>query len=302
MKNKKILITMLSILFFAWFIGMLLPMIPSSSAALNQTVLTKVNVSNTEPRVFNVTITPGTVTLSPGGTTNVTCNGTVWDFNGVPTDMVSVNATLYYEPVGVNGPTRNNTRYFTSCTNVTYLSATMSVYSCEFNVWYFARNGTWYCNLTAIDRGNINNSNISSTVISPLIALNVSDVIDYGIVPVLNTSDDREANITNFGNIPINISVRGWGGQNESLYANLSMICEYGNISVEYERFNTTPNTPWANMWNLTGTNQMVSGLIVNNVNDTYKPINKTYWKIQIPSGVGGLCNGTILFTASNTA
>jgi hypothetical protein len=32
---------------------------------------------------------------------------------------------------------------------------------------------------------------------------------------------------------------------------------------------------------------------------DTVESIGYTYWKIQIPAGAGGVCNGKILFTAS---
>ncbi len=297
-KQEKGLAIILSILFSIWFFAILIADVPVTNAAFNQTVLTKVNVSNTEPRIYNVTIDP-TTTLNPGTMTLVICNATIWDYNGAG-DVNSTNATFFFTPSGINGPIKNDTKYTTGCENVTALSSTAALWSCNISVWYFAVNGTWTCNMTAIDKGKLNATGENTTIILPLVAINVSDVIDYGIIPALNTSDDREANISNFGNVPLNISVRGWGGQNESLYANLSMICEYGNISIDYERFNTTPNTPWSNMRNLTDSDQLLPGLRVNSRNDTDLKINKTYWKLKVPSGVGGLCNGTILFIASN--
>ncbi len=301
MKEKRAFYSILALLFLAWFVGMLLPTVPLGMATPNQTVLTKVNVSNTEPRIINVTVVPTTITLNPGTTTNVYCNATVWDYNGVPGSIKNVTAILYLNSTSIGAATKNDTKYFSVCTNVSTISTTMARYFCNFSVWYFARNGTWTCNVTAIDNGDLNGTGANITVIQPLIAINVSDVIDYGQVPVLNTSDEREANLTNFGNVPINISVRGWGGQNESLYPNVSMICEFGgNISLDMQRYNITTGQTWDNMINLTGQDRLISGLFVNPRNDTFIPLNKTYWRIKIPSGVGGLCNGTLLFTASN--
>jgi len=300
MKEQKTIFAILGLLFIIWFLGMLLPIIPLTNAAQNQTVQTRVNVSYTEPHIYNVTINPSPIALNPGTTTNVTCNGTVTSYNGVPVAIANVTAYLFFNGTSPTGPVKNATSYFTYCYNVTPISSSAAIYSCDFNVWYYARNGTWICNMTPYNYIGLNTSNDTSVVIQPLIAINVTDMIDYGIVPVLNISGERTANITNFGNVPINISVRGWGGDNESLYQNLSMVCEFGNISVDMERYNLTSGLTWANMINLTDTNNMLSGLVVPYRNDTFTPINRTYWRIKVPTGVGGICNGTVLFTASN--
>jgi hypothetical protein len=300
MKEKGVFFASLTALFILWIIGIMLPSIPGINAAINQTVLTKLNVTNTEPHVYNVTITPNSLTLTAGTTTNLTCNGTVTDYNGVPTTISNVTAIFYLNSTSPTDPTKNDTKYVVNCTNVTTFSSSSALYTCDLNIWFFARNGTWSCNITAIDQGHIGGSDRNESTIQPLVALNVSDVIDYGNVPVGNISDERDANITNFGNIPINISVRGWGGQNESLYPNLSMICDLGNISVDLERYNITTGQAWSNMINLTDTNALIRGLVVNMRNDSFNPINKTYWRISVPFGIGGQCNGTVLFTASS--
>jgi len=300
-KKDNATLVILSLLFSIWFLGILLANIPTTYAAINQTVLSKVNVSNTDPRVYNVTITPNQIALNAGENTNVICNATVWDYNGVPGNIANVTATFYFNSSGPNGNLANDTRYRVNCTNATSLSSVASLYTCNLSIRYFADNGTWACNVTAFDNGGLNGTGVNnSATILPLIALNVSDVIDYGIVNSLNTSLDAESNVTNFGNTPLNISVRGWGGDNETLYANLSMVCEFGNISIDMERYNITNGSAWAGMTNLTGTDSVIPGFVVNPRNDTNPMINKTYWKLKIPTGVGGLCNGTILFVASN--
>jgi hypothetical protein len=301
MREKELFLFILPLLVFALLLCLLIPETRFASAAINQTVLTKVNVTNTNPYIYNVTVTPGTVTLTPGATTQVICNATVVDYNGAPGGILEVNATFHLNSVDLAGPAKNDTKYIVNCANVTTFSSTSALYSCNISVWYFARNGTWNCSVTVRDTGSLNATDVNSTTaIQPLVAFNVSDVLDYGNIPGLNISDDREANMSNFGNVPLNISVRGWGGQNESLYPNLSMICELGNISIDDERYNITSGQNWNNMVNLTNSNKLISGLIVYSRNDTDLKINKTYWKIRIPTGVSGLCNGTLLFTASN--
>ena len=43
--------------------------------------------------------------------------------------------------------------------------------------------------------------------------------------------------MSNVGNTDLNISVRGFGGTNESIGQNLSMMCEFGNISIGAQRY-----------------------------------------------------------------
>ena len=35
-------------------------------------------------------------------------------------------------------------------------------------------------------------------------------------------------------------------------------------------------------------------------IDETYDSMNATFWKVQIPVGAGGVCNGKILFSATD--
>src|SRR3989344_8288847 len=76
----------------------------------NTSVLIRVNITNTEPNLYYVIVTPDPVGLSPGANTTVNCTGRVWDYNGWA-DIVRVNATIYKNTTTVNAVDDNNNHY-----------------------------------------------------------------------------------------------------------------------------------------------------------------------------------------------
>ena len=283
----------------------------------NDTAVAKVYVWNTDQNITMVVISPSpTIDLTAGGTTEVNCTAHVWDYNGWQ-DIKNVSASLYDINYGDGTTADNNYRYInTSCGNATtactYVSANNASCTCSFDVRYYANNGTWQCNMTIKDRGGnaterfyyFNDSETSSSVtVNTVLGINAPNEIDYGNLSVTETSGQIPANVTNWGNVPINISVRGYGGTNESLpnVGNLSMICGYGNISMNYERYTALSGTSYDNMINLSNSSTQLTNFTLpvrtndaNYGNDT----NTTYWRIQIPLTIGGYCNGTVIFSA----
>ena len=319
--NIKNIILSLGILLTigALFLGV--PMITTNvmgANITNATTIAKVYVWNTEPNITRVFVSPTLIDLTAGNTTTVNCTGYVWDYNSW-SDITNVSATFYDVTYGDGTAADNNYRYINnSCANCTSAdgSGTNASCSCQFAVWYYANDGTWQCNMTVIDSGGnaterfyyFNDSEISSTVtINTVLGINAPNEIDYGNLSVTETSNDIPTNISNWGNVPINISTRGWGGTEDysDAYANISMICDYGNISIGYERYNITNGSSYDSMTNLTsefaGIPNFTLPIRTNDINygnDT----NTTYWKIQIPLTIGGYCNGTIQFSATDTS
>ena len=78
-------------------------------------------------------------------------------------------------------------------------------------------------------------TNSSGVTVTQLLAITAPEILDYGNLSVTEQSSLIHYNITNTGNLPFNISIRGFGGGNESVGQNLSMLCDYGNISFGYE-------------------------------------------------------------------
>ncbi len=276
----------------------------------NVTVHTTVNITNSKPEITAVTVFQETnislrnITLSAGSTRIVTCNATVRDWNGY-NDIINVNATLYDMINSNNDAADDNNTHYTNanCTNggngVNY---TVN-YLCTFNVYYYANNGTWNCNTTAMDNATKIGWNANTTVFYPLYALNVTDGIDYGNVAVEDYSATVTANVTNFGNRPINVSVEGYGVTRGD---GLAMTClafgaPSGNITVANERFSAS-NVAWGSKIPLTSTAQNISGLTVDKqtVPGTLM-LNTTYWQLYIPANPGGNCTGYVIFQAESS-
>jgi len=319
--KKNILKRTLAYLFYfalVLFVMLGLPIITNDViGANNLTTTTKVWVWNTEPNLYNVEVIGAPISLIAGNTTSVNCTGYVWDYNGWQ-DINVTNATFYDSRVSSDGDANDNNYHYTlnatkdcNCTQLGSAS-TNATCSCYFYVWYYANNGTnWLCNMTvsdsagnATERKLVFNSTRNSSVvtINQVVGIDVPAQIDYGNLSVTETSENKTANVTNYGNVPINISVRGWGGDNSSIWnaGNYSMFCDYGNISISAEKWSVDVNDGYSTMHKLNDSIMQMNLTLPARTNDTHleNSTNATYWRIQIPLTVGGSCNGTIEFSA----
>jgi len=215
----------------------------------NTTVLTKLNVSNVAPWVSDMTFYKvGTgsglnIVLEEATTINVRCNGTINDTNGLA-DISNVNATIY--KYAVDDAEDNNSKYFNgSCNQATVLDALAATYTCDFVVEYYADNGTWTCNLSALDTGSLVNSTLLTKDVDPLYALSLdNDTISFGeLKPNEELATDRTINVTNTGNMNLSIGLRAYGTVEEDLQA---MDCTVGNISQTYERYSLDSAQAWS--------------------------------------------------------
>ena len=276
----------------------------------NQSVVARVNVTGTEPYLYRVyfdTVTP--IDLGASSVTIVTCNGSFFDLNGFE-DVKNVTGIFYENKSGVFATDDANSHYTNfSCGNCTVIpnsGGNNGTCSCQFPVQYFANPGLWQCNMTINDStGFISSANSTYAEVHEVLGISVrSQVLDYGNLSVSQVSPYVQQNITNGGNMPINISVRGFGGDVESVGTNLSMICEFGgNISNGYQRYSNTNQTAYDLMTNLTNQSRQLNLTLPQRTDDlsTDNSTNTSFWKLQVPFGVGGICNGTIIFKAIDT-
>lgn len=276
----------------------------------NVTVNTRVNITNAPPQVLAVVIESGAtnITLNAGSQKTILCNATVRDFNGANT-IWNVTARLFHNTVLWNDTDDNNTHYTNSsgfATSGCYMNATaIDAYTkpvwCQFTVQYHANYGPWTCNVTAVDPfafGNTSrNSSLANTsYIDPLLALNVTTLINYGDLATGDVSSPQQANVTNLGNLDINLSVRGYGNVSGD---GLAFVCNVtGNISVEYEKYNLIGGVDVNNYRNLTSAQTRVNLTIRQQTNDSQRSLNTTYWVVEIPPTAFGVCNGYIVFQA----
>ncbi len=294
----------------------------------NVSILARVNVTNTQPNITDITIdddidTPARqIDLTPNGVRNVVCNATVFDYNGAG-DVQGANATLFVSSVGSSAADDNNHHYTNnscSCSSTGAASGAESRCTCTFPVQYYANySSSWMCNVTVYDNGGtsnparrlrLNDTDVSTTfnhdvTINKLLAINTTQVIiDYQNLSVTETSDEIPFNVTNGGNTGFNLSLKGYGGTNETIGTNVSMICDFGNISVGYQRYALGTDflgaTSYTDMTILRNTTNLTQFKLPQRIDDSTfgSDRNSTFWRLQVPLSVGGICNGTIIFGA----
>lgn len=295
-KNRDVLIILLVLGLGLWA----LPFIAKtafSQQEINESywVNATVNVTNAAPQVFDVKLPP-VIDLNAYSNTTVQCNVTTYDYNN---DTIRLNASLFYNTQSPIGAVDQNYRYLnTSCSNVSGIQDYQINWTCTFSVNYFANNGTWYCNATAIDENDAILTNQSgASEINPLIAIKMSEVLDYGDYEAGAETDMATANITSAGNRDMNISVEGWGNAEDD---GLAFVCEYGSsIPIGNEAWGLTTPLPFSFMTALTNNPDEIEAFTVpQRTSETEEVINTTYWKVQIPMTAIGYCQGKIRFTA----
>jgi hypothetical protein len=263
----------------------------------NYTVDTRVNITGSPPYVTAVTL-QDPITLTPGSLTEVTCNVSIRDYNSFG-ELDTVNATLFAASSNEYSADDNNTHYTnSSCNPISgQQSGYFANYSCSFKVNYYAVNGTWNCTARVNDSKSLTGFGTDNTTLYPLYALNVTEMIDYGDMIAGEYSSNKTANITNIGNLPINITVQGYGNSSGD---GLSFSCEIGNLTVDLQRFAANSTADYNTKQVLSNSYQQIAGLTVPKANDSTVALNTTYWELYVDPAqeASGQCNGTLIFQA----
>ncbi|MFH1649130.1 MAG: hypothetical protein ABIA93_01110 [Candidatus Woesearchaeota archaeon] len=265
-------------------------------------VSTRVNVTQSKPVLLGVVIDENVgdfanITLSQGATRDIYCNASIRDYNGWD-DVAGVNATFYHITSSATAADDNNDHYTNStCTTIGNDGQYIQNFTCIFPVYFYANNGTWTCNVTVIDNYNFTDTMLNTTIMSPLYALNVTSLIDYGNLAVEDYSENMTANVTNFGNMDINLTLFGYGAAELD---GLAMVCDIGNISIDNEKYSYLVDDDFVAKTALTDTATQVAGLtIFQQMNDSAASFNTTYWQLYIEPNPFGQCNGTVVFEAT---
>jgi len=288
----------------------------------NITVITNLTVGNVYPEVLNVSIEDGSAsfTLIPNSTRTLRCVAIIRDFNGEQDINATgkVNSTFFdnitstYEGTNDNNTNYTNSSCFLDLSFDPYNGYTDDAYTllanCTFQVQYYANASDWNCTVRVNDSYGWEARGNDLITISPLLALGLPDFIDYGTVNATYVSGENITNVTNYGNVPLNLSLNGYGFYPGDGNA---MNCTLGsnkNITIENHKYNLT----LAHTGDYT-----LSSFIVNYTNLTTDPVvkefdldfrhnenineawNHTYWRIYVPTGVAGTCSGNVIFAAT---
>jgi hypothetical protein len=275
----------------------------------NVTLITNLTVGTSAPIINQISIDQGSVVLLPNSQKTVNCTVIVEDYDG-EADIENVTAKFFYPAqASLNSPDDNNNHYTNDfcIVNKSYGNEYQAIAHCLFDVWYYATAGSWNCSVTVNDSIPYYTNGSNITTIQPLLALGLPDFIDYGTVNATYVSGENISNVTNYGNVKINLSLSGYGFR---INDGNAMNCTLGsvkNISIQNEKYNLT---------NSNSGDSDLTGFIANYTNTTSNPIvrtfnldyrhndtlseawNQTYWRIYVPLGVAGTCQGNIVFGA----
>ncbi|MFH1174181.1 MAG: hypothetical protein V1725_03555 [archaeon] len=257
----------------------------------NITLTSLLEIDNSPPVLSSMAML-SPIDLYAGTTRALECNATVTDDNGRD-DIQNVNATFYLDTVSPTDPDNVTLHYSTvcSCVNNTLTSINCS---CPFSIWYVAKNGTWRCNMTALDSAAIAYG-VKPVTMNKLYALNVTEGIDYGNIEADNISAEVMANITNLGNVPLHVSVQGYGS---SINDGLSFVCQNNNISSSFQRFSTNTSV-FSEKTPINGSVQVIQDFQIPSTDNESSPYQNTmYWQAQAPTSSYGSCEGIVVFTA----
>ena len=293
----------------------------SGGVGENVTVASYLEVGEVYPEVLNISLNDeADIILTANSTKHVECIAVVRDYNN-DTDITYAGAELYDMSISFIGDSDDNNYHysnfscgidydFVSWNGISDDNYTALV-NCTFNLEYYSNPDTWNCALEVNDSTNRKDSGSDSQNVLELIALGLPDSINYGIVNSTEVSNEQITNVTNVGNIPVNLSLSGYAVTEEDGYA---MNCSLGQnnlFNIFYEKYNLTSSTAGDlsltefenNYINLTSTpvlNQFDLSQRQDDIVDD--AINATYWRIYVPRGVAGTCSGNIVFGATNAA
>lgn len=238
------------------------------------------------------------IDLIAGSTRTAVCNATVYDEDGYE-DIISASAFFYNTGDGKtwDSPDDNSSHYTNTTCYLSNGTGNTKDATCTFELWYYANNGTWGCNITATDKDNINGSGIDSTNIMELIALDIPTILDYGNLKPGDTSSEKTITVTNAGNTRIDIGLDGYGEYDGDGNA---MNCEGSNISLSYEKYNVSESGADYDtmMTELTDNNTIQQNFDLLERNDTGNSTKGTYWRLRAPTSINGACHGVITILA----
>jgi len=245
------------------------------------------------------------IDLIAASSRNVLCEAVVEDLDG---DVLKNARAEFFSLSSFYGDVDDNNYHYTnnSCyLNSSYGGENETKIVCGFDLMYYSNYGDWSCFFYVEDNLSSVANNTDETYLNPLLSVGAVSSVDFGELNVGAVSEEKIVNITNYGNVDINLSLSGYSGESMDGFA---MNCSVGeNISIGYQKYNLTSSTP--GVLNLSSFENRYLNLTSDSVvrefelrarEDDFQnnAFNETYWRIYVPVGVGGSCQGNIVFGA----
>jgi hypothetical protein len=248
------------------------------------------------------------IDLLAASTQIVNCSAVVTelDYDG----LFNISSEFFDSSDSFYGDSDDNNYHYTnnSCfVNYSYGGSNEAMIVCSYNVWYYANPRNWKCVITAEDNWSTMGNGSDETNINTLLSVGLIDSVDFGKIDARNISEEEVLSVTNYGNVMINLSLRGYGS---SEYDSNAMTCTMGAVGfipVNYEKFNLTVSNPgdltlseFENVYSNLTSNAVSHEFNLDSRDDDLfnNALKDTYWRIYVPEGVYGDCEGHIVFGA----
>jgi hypothetical protein len=269
---------------------------------------------NSPPNISSVnvddelTIPQNEINLIPADVKQIFCNATITEYDG-ENSLVNASGRFFDNVLSTYGSSNDNNNHYenNSCNiNYSYGNSYEAEISCKFEVWYYANSQNWNCTIDVNDNLSIHSRKGDITLINPLLALGLDSIVTFDL-QFGDITNEEEINVTNYGNIKINLSLSGYGFTENDGNAMNCTEGTTGNISINYEKFNLTLSnsgliniTQFENKYtNITSYPDVKKFNLDYRKNDlSNEAINATYWRIYAPPEASGDCQGNIVFGA----
>ncbi|MGV8152526.1 MAG: hypothetical protein ACP5OG_05585 [Candidatus Nanoarchaeia archaeon] len=250
------------------------------------------------------------IDLFAGTTRNITCSSIVYDLDGEDS-IINISSEFFNVIDSGFGRNDANNNHYTN--NSCFIEKSYGNFNeinvtCSFNIWYYSTPGSWNCTIRAEDNVSISTNKSGNTTLNTLLAIEVLSPINFGKFNPESISNESVVNITNFGNVKINLSLYSY-----AIYEgdNLSMNCSSIEKKVNISSFNLGYNLSMSNPGNLDAVSfrnlyfNMSGNPKTRKFNLDYRKndeqndaFNSTYWRMYLPRNALGNCTGKIVLGA----
>jgi len=198
----------------------------------------------------------------------------------------------------------NNYHYSnSSCfVNESFGNENQSFVLCSFDVLYYANSENWKCVIHAEDNMT-NSTEEDQTFVNELLSIGLIDSLDFGSVSTENVSSEFEIVVHNKGNVMLDLSFYGYGNEEEDGFA---FSCGGQGINISNKRYSFSSSlgdlnfTEFESLYFPLTSSPIIRDFDLNFRNDDLidEAYNSTYWRVYVPSGINGECQGNIVFGA----
>ena len=249
------------------------------------------------------------IDLIPAETKEIICSSIAMEYDG-KNSLTNASGVFFDDILSNYSASDDNNLHYTnnSCfINYSYGNPNEVEVLCKFDIWYYANSQNWNCTINIEDNLSIISKKGDISFINPLLALGVDSLIEFDIYDGEEVTRESNLNVTNYGNVKINLSLSGYAFEENDGYAMNCSEGEIRNISIEYEKFNLTNSNGGAmnliefesKYVNWTPSPDVKKFDLDYRKDDSLNEAsNFTYWRIYVPSEISGECQGNIIFGA----